>query len=52
MQQEAEAEAGNAICNRYDSFEQDYELDEAASASVRFDEPPEGEEDSEPVGEP
>ena len=43
MQKEAEADAGNAICNRYDSFEQDYELDEATAASLRIEEPAEEE---------
>jgi hypothetical protein len=43
MQKEAEADAGNAICNRYDSFEQDYELDEQAAASLRVEEPAEQE---------
>jgi hypothetical protein len=43
MQKEAEADAGNAICNRYDSFEQDYELDVAETASLRVEEPAEGE---------
>ena len=38
MQKEAEAEAGNAICNRYDSFEQDYELDEQTAAGLRVEE--------------
>ena len=37
-QKEAEADAGAAICNRYDSFEQDYELDEETAVSLRVDE--------------
>ena len=41
MQKEAEADAGNAICNRYDSFEQDYELDEQTAAGLRIEEPAE-----------
>jgi len=43
MQKEAEADAGNAICNRYDSFEQDYELGDEAPASLRIEEPAEDE---------
>lgn len=43
MQKEAEADADNAVCIRYDSFEQDYELDEATAASLRIEEPAEGE---------
>jgi hypothetical protein len=45
MQQEAETDANAhaAVCNRYDSFEQDYELDEEAAASLRIEEPAEGE---------
>ena len=39
MQKEAEAETDSAICNRYDSFEQDYELDEQTAASLRVEEP-------------
>ncbi len=43
MQKEAEADSDNAICNRYDSFEHDYELDMAETASLRIEEPTEGE---------
>ncbi len=43
VQKEAEADSGNAICNRYDSFEQDYELDVAETASLRIEEPAEAE---------
>ncbi len=43
MQKEAEADAETAICNRYDSFEQDYELDEATAASLRIEDPAEEE---------
>jgi hypothetical protein len=45
MQKEAEADAkaSTAICNRYDSFEQDYELDMAETASLRIAEPAQGE---------
>ncbi len=43
MQKDVEAGAGNAVCNRYDSFEQDYELDEATAASLRIQEPAEDE---------
>jgi hypothetical protein len=39
MQKEAEAEAGIPICNRYDSFEQDYELDAQTAASLRIEDP-------------
>ena len=47
MQNEAEADANanSAICNRYDSFEQDYELGDEAPATLRIDDPEE-EEDS------
>ena len=40
MREEAEADAEThaAVCNRYDSFEQDYELDEEASAGLRVEE--------------
>jgi hypothetical protein len=43
MQNEAKADsdAGNAICNRYDSFEQDYELGD--EADMRVEEPAEEE---------
>jgi hypothetical protein len=44
---EADAHAGNAICNRYDSFEQDYELGDSC-ADLRVEEPPE-EENGEPA---
>jgi hypothetical protein len=37
MQQEAEADANKPICNRYDSFEQDYELEDCEH--LRFDDP-------------
>ena len=39
MQKEAEADADTAMCNRYDSFEQDYELGEEAAASLCIDDP-------------
>ena len=38
MQKEAEADTGNAVCNRYDSFEQDFELDEQSTAGLRVEE--------------
>ena len=38
MQKEAEANPDAAVCNRYDSFEQDYELDEK-DGSLRIDDP-------------
>lgn len=43
MQKEAEADADTAICNRYDNFEQDYELGDESPASLRIEEPAEGE---------
>lgn len=46
MQKEAEADSDSAICNRYDSFEHDYELDHAETAGLRIDDPPEEDEDS------
>ncbi len=46
MQKEAEADADAAICNRYDSFEHDYELDVAETASLRVEEPAEPEEEN------
>jgi len=39
LQKEAEADTGTAVCNRYDSFEEDYELDEASAAGLRVAEP-------------
>ena len=44
MQKEAEADASNAICNRYDSFEQDYELGDEAPSSLRIEDPADKEE--------
>ena len=44
MQKEAEADSDNAICNRYDSFEHDFELDMAETASLRIEEPAEARE--------
>lgn len=38
MREEAEADTGSAVCNRYDSFEQDYELEEDAAAGLRVEE--------------
>ncbi len=46
MQKEAEADSDSAICNRYDSFEHDYELDQAETASLRVEDLPEEDEDS------
>jgi hypothetical protein len=42
MQKEAEADANKPICNRYDSFEQDYELDDCEQ--LRVEDPVEKEE--------
>jgi len=42
MHEEAEAEAGNTICNRYDSFEEDYELGDSC-AELRVEERSENE---------
>jgi len=36
---EADANASTAVCNQYDSFEQDYELGDEAAASLRVEEP-------------
>ena len=41
MARDAKEEDTVAICNRYDSFEQDYELDEITAAGLRVEEPPE-----------
>jgi hypothetical protein len=48
MQKEAEADANAnaAICDRYDSFEQDYELDLAETASLRVEDPAESEQEN------
>jgi hypothetical protein len=48
MQKEAEADAHRsaAICDRYDSLEQDYELDAETAASLRVEEPAEEVEES------
>jgi hypothetical protein len=46
MQKEAEADSDNAICNRYDSFEHDFELDMAETASLRVEDPAESEEEN------
>ncbi len=44
MQKEAEADAGTAVCNRYDSFEEDYELDKESAAGLRVAEPADAQE--------
>ncbi len=45
MAKDAKEEASAAVCNRYDSFEQDYELDDGGlTASLRIEEPAEEEE--------
>ncbi len=41
MAKDAKQEDTVAVCNRYDSFEQDYELDEKSTANLRVPEPPE-----------
>ena len=43
MAKAAKEEENAAVCNRYDSFEQDYELDEKSTASLRVEEPADGE---------
>ncbi len=48
IEAEADAKANTAICNRYDSLEQDYELDEETASGLRVEDAEE-EEDSEPV---
>ncbi len=39
MAKDAKEESPAAICDRYDSFEQDYELDETTAAGLRVQEP-------------
>ncbi len=46
MQKEAEADSDNAICNRYDSFEHDFELDMAETVSLRVEDPDESEDEN------
>ncbi len=43
MAKDAKEEDTVAVCNRYDSFEQDYELDEKSTAGLRVEEPADGE---------
>jgi hypothetical protein len=44
MAKAAKEEESAAVCNRYDSFEQDYELDQAATAGLRVEDPVEKQE--------